>query len=65
MNRIDRVYAIVESLRLVGTRAWTCAWPAERFECSTRTVKRDIAALPGSMRGIVTPFYFVRLCPAK
>ena len=48
MNRTDRMYAIVESLRLVGTRGRTCAWLAARFECSTRTVKRDIAALVGS-----------------
>ena len=54
MNRTDRMYAIVESLRLVGTRGRTCAWLAERFECSTRTVKRDIAALVGSGVPIVS-----------
>lgn len=54
MNRTDRMYAIVESLRMVGTRGRTCAWLAERFECSTRTIKRDIAALVNSGVPIVS-----------
>lgn len=45
MNRTDRMYALVESLRSAGSYGRTCAWLAERFEVSTRTIKRDIAAL--------------------
>jgi len=45
MNRTDRLYAIVESLRLVGSRGRTCGFLSEQFEVSTRTIKRDIAAL--------------------
>lgn len=45
MNRTDRLYAIVETLRLVGNRGRSSAWLSQRFEVSTRTVKRDIAAL--------------------
>lgn len=45
MNRTDRMYAIVESLRVAGSRGRTCASLSERFEVSTRTIKRDIAAL--------------------
>lgn len=45
MNRTDRLYAIVEALRLVGTRGRTSDWLATQFEVSTRTVKRDISAL--------------------
>lgn len=42
MNRTDRLYALVEELRRASR---TSAWLAERFEVSTRTIKRDIAAL--------------------
>jgi predicted DNA-binding transcriptional regulator YafY len=45
MNRTDRMYALVESLRSAGAYGRTCAWLAQRFEVSTRTVKRDVAAL--------------------
>jgi predicted DNA-binding transcriptional regulator YafY len=45
MNRTDRLYAVVESLRSAGTYGRTCAWLANRFEVSTRTIKRDVAAL--------------------
>lgn len=45
MNRTDRMYALVESLRNAGTYGRTCTWLAQRFEVSTRTVKRDVAAL--------------------
>lgn len=45
MNRTDRMYAIVQALRVAGSRGRTCAALAERFEVSTRTIKRDIAAL--------------------
>jgi predicted DNA-binding transcriptional regulator YafY len=45
VNRTDRLYAIVEELRAAGDRGRTATWLAERFEVSTRTVKRDVAAL--------------------
>jgi predicted DNA-binding transcriptional regulator YafY len=45
MNRTDRLYAIVEELRANGRRGRTAAWLARRFEVSSRTIKRDIAAL--------------------
>jgi predicted DNA-binding transcriptional regulator YafY len=45
MNRTDRLYAIVEELRRNGRRGRTAEWLAQRLEISTRTVKRDIAAL--------------------
>jgi len=45
MNRTDRLYAIGNALRTAGNRGRTAAWLAERFEVSTRTIKRDMAAL--------------------
>ena len=45
MNRTDRLYAIVEELRAAGRRGRNAEWLARRFEVSTRTIKRDIAAL--------------------
>jgi predicted DNA-binding transcriptional regulator YafY len=45
VNRTDRLYAIAEELRSAGSRGRTSAWLAERFEVSTRTVKRDVTAL--------------------
>jgi len=45
MNRTDRLYAIVEELRVVGPRGRTAAELAARFEVTTRTIKRDVAAL--------------------
>lgn len=45
MNRTDRMYAIVQALQVAGSRGRTCAALAERFEVSTRTIKRDVAAL--------------------
>lgn len=45
MNRTDRLYAIAEQLRAAGARGRSSAWLAHHFEVSTRTVKRDIAAL--------------------
>lgn len=45
MNRTDRLYAIVEQLRLAGPGGRTAEQLATRFEVSTRTVKRDIGAL--------------------
>lgn len=45
MNRTDRLYAITSALRAAGNRGRNAAWLAERFEVSTRTIKRDVAAL--------------------
>ena len=45
MNRTDRLFAIAEELRAAGQEGLTSEALAERFEISTRTVKRDIAAL--------------------
>ncbi|HEX7166366.1 MAG TPA: WYL domain-containing protein [Acidimicrobiales bacterium] len=45
MNRTDRLYAIAEELRASGTRARTATELAEKFEVTTRTVKRDVSAL--------------------
>jgi predicted DNA-binding transcriptional regulator YafY len=45
MNRTDRLYALVEELRAVAPRARSARRLAERFEVSTRTIERDIAAL--------------------
>ncbi|GAA4599461.1 putative DNA-binding transcriptional regulator YafY [Actinoplanes octamycinicus] len=48
MNRTDRLYALVEELRAVAPRPRSARWLADRFEVSTRTVERDIAALQQS-----------------
>jgi predicted DNA-binding transcriptional regulator YafY len=45
MNRTDRLYAIVEELRVVAPRPRSARWLAGRFEVSVRTVERDISAL--------------------
>lgn len=45
MNRTERLYAIVEELRVAGPNGRTAGWLAERFEVSRRTIMRDIAAL--------------------
>lgn len=45
MNRTDRLYAIREELRRAGTMGRTAGQLADVFEISSRTVKRDIAAL--------------------
>ena len=45
MNRTERLYAIVEELRRAGPVGRTSTWLAQRFEVSTRTIKRDMAAL--------------------
>lgn len=43
MRRADRLFAIIQALR--GGRLRTAEWLAERLECSTRTIYRDIADL--------------------
>ena len=45
VNRIDRLYAIVEELRARAPRKLQAANLAARFEVSTRTVERDILSL--------------------
>lgn len=45
MNRIDRLYALVEELRAAGPRGRTAARLAEHFEVSVRTIERDLSAL--------------------
>ena len=45
MNRTDRLYALVEELRVVAPRPRSGRWLADRFEVSLRTVERDISAL--------------------
>ncbi|MCB9673986.1 MAG: WYL domain-containing protein [Alphaproteobacteria bacterium] len=53
MNRTERLYAIVQELRLAAPRGRTAAWLAERFEVSERTIKRDMRALHDSDVGLV------------
>ena len=48
MNRTERLYALVEELRAVAPRTRSSRWLAARFEVSTRTVERDLAALQRS-----------------
>ena len=45
MNRIDRLYALVEELRAAGPRGRTARQLAEHFEISVRTIERDLSAL--------------------
>jgi predicted DNA-binding transcriptional regulator YafY len=45
MNRTERLHAVTESLRRAGARGRTAQQLAEEFEVTTRTIKRDIAAL--------------------
>jgi predicted DNA-binding transcriptional regulator YafY len=45
MNRTDRLHALSEELRRAGPRGRTAQRLADWLEVSTRTVKRDVAAL--------------------
>jgi len=45
VNRTDRLHALAEELRRAGPRGRTAAQLARWLEVSTRTVKRDVAAL--------------------
>jgi predicted DNA-binding transcriptional regulator YafY len=45
MNRLDRLYAVVEELRAAGSRGRSARRLAEHFEVSARTIERDILAL--------------------
>jgi predicted DNA-binding transcriptional regulator YafY len=48
MNRTDRLHAVAESLRRAGARGRTAQQLAREFEVTTRTIKRDLAALDAS-----------------
>jgi predicted DNA-binding transcriptional regulator YafY len=45
VNRTDRLYALVEDLRVVAPRPRSARQLAGRYEVSTRTIERDILAL--------------------
>jgi predicted DNA-binding transcriptional regulator YafY len=45
MNRIDRLYALVEELRAAGRRGRTARQLADHFKVSVRTIERDLSAL--------------------
>ena len=45
MNRIDRLYALVEELRAARRRGRTARQLASHFEVSVRTIERDLSAL--------------------
>jgi predicted DNA-binding transcriptional regulator YafY len=45
MNRTDRLYALVEELRVRAPRLMRACELAERFEVTTRTIERDLLAL--------------------
>lgn len=58
MNRTDRLYALVEELRAAAPGHRSTTSLAERFEVGTRTIERDISALPtrtGSVFGVWCP----------
>lgn len=48
MNRTDRLFAIVDELRLASAAGRTSGDLAARFEVTARTIKRDISALQQS-----------------
>jgi predicted DNA-binding transcriptional regulator YafY len=48
VNRTDRLYALVEELRAAAPGRRSAKRLAARFEVSTRTIERDIAALQGA-----------------
>ncbi|MDQ3527383.1 MAG: WYL domain-containing protein [Actinomycetota bacterium] len=45
MNRTERLHALTESLRRAGARGRTADQLAEELEVTSRTIKRDLAAL--------------------
>lgn len=48
MNRTERLHALAEALRRAGARGRTAEHLADEFEVTTRTIKRDLAALQAS-----------------
>jgi predicted DNA-binding transcriptional regulator YafY len=45
MNRTERLHSLTESLRRAGARGRTAQQLADEFEVTSRTIKRDLAAL--------------------
>jgi len=45
VNRTERLHALTESLRRAGARCRTADQMADEFEVTSRTIKRDLAAL--------------------
>jgi predicted DNA-binding transcriptional regulator YafY len=45
VNRTDRLYALVEELRVISPRPRSGRWLSRRFGVSIRTIERDINAL--------------------
>jgi predicted DNA-binding transcriptional regulator YafY len=45
VNRTERLHALTESLRRAGARGRTAQQLADEFEVTSRTIKRDLAAL--------------------
>ena len=45
VNRTERLHALTESLRRAGARGRTAGQMADEFEVTSRTIKRDLAAL--------------------
>jgi predicted DNA-binding transcriptional regulator YafY len=54
VNRTDRLYAVVEELRVSAPRRRSARELAERFEVTVRTIERDITALQQAGVPIVT-----------
>lgn len=52
MNRTERLHALTESLRRAGTRGRTAQQLAAEFEVTSRTIKRDLAALEAGGRPV-------------
>jgi predicted DNA-binding transcriptional regulator YafY len=48
VNRTDRLYSLVEELRAIAPRPRSARWLAARFDVSSRTIERDLAALQAS-----------------
>jgi predicted DNA-binding transcriptional regulator YafY len=53
MNRLERLYAISESIRRAGPRPISAAQLAARFDVSRRTIERDLV----SLRSAGVPLY--------
>lgn len=53
MNRLERLYAVAETMRRRSPATMSASELADRFEVSTRTMERDLAAL----RGAGVPLY--------